>query len=43
MDRIAIRQFPEHRSRKNYRLDGLLILILTLLLLVFFGLSAGAA
>jgi hypothetical protein len=42
-NRIAQHGVLRPRSRKNYRLDVLLILMLTVLLLVFFGLSAGAS
>jgi hypothetical protein len=36
------RHFPRARSRRNIRLDVLLLMILTVLLLVFLGFSAGA-
>jgi hypothetical protein len=34
--------FPRARSRRNVRLDVLLLMILTVLLLVFLGFSAAA-
>jgi hypothetical protein len=39
-NRLAAPRLTRHTSRKNFRLDVLLFLML--LLLVFFGLSAGA-
>jgi len=42
-NRIALHGVLRPRSRKNYRLDVLLIVMVTVLLLVFFGLSAGAS
>ena len=41
--RIAASRLAGLTSRKRYRLDVLLFLTLTLLLLVLFGLSAGAS
>jgi hypothetical protein len=40
--RTALRERPKPRSPKNYRLDVLLFMTLVLLLLLFFGFSAGA-
>ena len=39
---VPLHRLSRPRSRKNYRLDVLLFMVLTLLLLLSFGLSAGA-
>jgi hypothetical protein len=41
--RIAGSRLARRKSRKSYRLDVLLFLTLALLLLVVFGLAAGAS
>jgi hypothetical protein len=42
-NRLAPSALPRPRHRKDYRLDVLLVVLLTLLSLVILGLSIGAA